>query len=1317
MVICLAMSTALFVACNDLTDSGSASSSEQSPVGSITLSQESALMDLYETLTLTATLSDVEGEVAWSSSDTTKATVENGVVTSLAEGEVVITASIGEVKAECAITIESSGQIPSLSLNKETVSMRLGDDFAIVATLRFKGIELQAKYSYESSNTQVATVENGIITATGTGEANIIVTAEYNGFTATKVVAVDVKSNVLLDVDANVVVLGTIDTEEYDVSKQVNAIVTVGEEVLANPALAWASEDATVVTVENGLITAVGAGSTVVTVAYTHTTGEEFVVNVNVTVEKPVFEATLENAVIDLGEDKASEVEIDLAGIEQAKEDLVAVVNVTNYNAEVAFKLVDGKVVLERQNLTVGTIELSFEYALAIYVVEVKVTCDRYTLISYASEADVSKASIRWGTDLGASVDTNVKYGDEEGSLKLTFLANGANYMKFETMTLTDVSDYDYIIFNVLNATGRQFSITYLWTNHVNLPASDEWQEVRLPVKSIRDGNIKDYNDVPYSPTNIGGLAIYIDLNGHTPGSEFYFSSLRAEKAPKVEEPVAGPETHMNFDSSNDLLGLDKGGYTLSINKDAKYIYGEEAGSLKVTTANKTGDSAIVVTSPLNKDMSAYDAVAFRVYNTTDSAIMVGTWWAADTSCAPGQWTEVRITKEKINKGDVTGSSSMANVNELRIRFINGIPAGGVVYVSAVVGIYIEGETPENAVVNFDHVADLDKVSSGEYQLSIDKTIVYGEENGSLKVTAASKTGDTAITVTAPVNADMSEYDYVAFRVYNATESAIMVGTWWAADTACAPGKWTEIKLLPTMGLDGFSFANMANMKLRIISGLPAGGVIYISSVVGEKVEQEVIPENVVASFNTKNATNYVSLAWGDNHTMEWTNEVKAEGEAGSLKITCIKAKNNNYLKISNPHIKDISAYDYIELSIYNPTERDFGFSIAWAEGITAKAGQWTTLRVPVSSFVNGKVTDAWSGAPYSATNITNSHFYIDAANMELNDYFYVSSIKAVKENAQPEEPEQPEQPEQPEEPEQPEDGSQIVVDFDSEEDLARVDNGGYTLSIDTETVYGEEAGSLKVTTASKTGDSAITVTAPVNADMSAFDYVAFRVYNATESAIMVGTWWAADTNCAPGEWTEVKLLATMGLDGFSFENMANMKIRIISGLPAEGVIYISAVVGAKADTADANVIKEFHKNINDINLPSDHGSAEYTTEQKYGEEAGSLKLTTKKSSEVYIGINTSMIPDVSSYEYVVFRVYNPTESNIQVGLLWCADTVCKAGEWTDVKIPVATFAAGNAQNFAGNALSATNISGFVIRFIGGFATGDVFYISAIRAI
>ena len=992
MVICLAMSTALFVACREVVDSSS--SNDDGPVASITLNHESALMDLYETLTLTATLSNVEGEVVWSSSDASKATVENGVVTSLAEGEVVITASIGEVKAECAITIESSGQIPSLSLNKETVSMRLGDDFAIVATLRFKGVELQAEYSYESSNTQVATVENGIITATGTGEANIIVTAEYNGFTATKVVAVDVKSNVLLDVDANVVLLGTIDTEEYDVSKQVNATVTVGEEVLANPALAWASEDATVVTVENGLITAVGAGSTVVTVAYTHTTGEEFVVNVNVTVEKPVFEATLENSVIDLGEDKASEVEIDLAGIDQAKEDLVAVVNVTNYNAEVAFSVVDGKVVLARQNLTIGTIELSFEYALAIYVAEVKVTCDRYTLISYASEADTSKASIRWGTDLSASVDTNVKFGDDEGSLKLSFLANGNNYMRFETMTLTDVSDYDYVVFNVLNTTGRQISVTYLWTNHVNIPASDEWKEVRLPIKSIRDGNIKDYNDVPYSPTNIGGLAIYLGIEGLSAGDSFYFSSLYVEKIPKVEEPVAGPETHMNFDSSNDLLGLDNGGYTLSINKNAQYIYGEEAGSLEVTTANKTGDSAIVITSPLNKDMSAYDAVAFRVYNTTDSAIMVGTWWAADTSCAPGEWTEVRITKEKINKGDVTGSSSMANVNELRIRFIDGIPAGGVVYVSAVVGV----------------------------------------------------------------------------------------------------------------------------------------------------------KEPVV-------------------------------------------------------------------------------------------------------------------------------------------------------------------------EPEQPEDGSQIVVDFDNEEDLARLDNGGYTLSIDTETVYGEEAGSLKVTTASKTGDSAITVTAPVNANMSEYDYVAFRVYNATESAIMVGTWWAADTNCDPGKWTEVKLLATMGLDGFSFENMANMKIRIISGLPAEGVIYISAVVGAKADTADANVIKEFHKNINDINLPADHGSAEYTTEQKYGDEAGSLKLTTKKSSEVYIGINTSMIPDVSSYEYVVFRVYNPTESNIQVGLLWCADTVCKAGEWTDVKIPVATFAAGNAQNFAGNALSASNISGFVIRFIGGFATGDVFYISAIRAI
>ena len=87
------------------------SSSGEVAVESVTLDKTAAELDVGEAVTLTATVTPdnaTDKTVTWESSDSSVATVENGVVTGVAAGDATITAKAGSKEVTCTVTVKEA---------------------------------------------------------------------------------------------------------------------------------------------------------------------------------------------------------------------------------------------------------------------------------------------------------------------------------------------------------------------------------------------------------------------------------------------------------------------------------------------------------------------------------------------------------------------------------------------------------------------------------------------------------------------------------------------------------------------------------------------------------------------------------------------------------------------------------------------------------------------------------------------------------------------------------------------------------------------------------------------------------------------------------------------------------------------------------------------------------------------------------------------------------------------------------------------------------------------------------------------------------
>ena len=235
-------------------------------VTGVSLNKDSLTLDVGASDTLTATITPdnaTNKNVTWSSDNENVVTVENGKVTAVGTGSATITVTTedGGKTATCTVTVKEAANVPvtSVSLDKTSLELTEGGTGTLIATVEPNNAT-NKNVTWSTSNASIATVNNGEVTAVSAGTATITVTTADGGKTATCAVTVTAAT-----VPVTGVTLNKTSTSLYvGATETLTATVQPGN--ASNQTVTWSTSDASVATVENGVVRATGRGTATITV-------------------------------------------------------------------------------------------------------------------------------------------------------------------------------------------------------------------------------------------------------------------------------------------------------------------------------------------------------------------------------------------------------------------------------------------------------------------------------------------------------------------------------------------------------------------------------------------------------------------------------------------------------------------------------------------------------------------------------------------------------------------------------------------------------------------------------------------------------------------------------------------------------------------------------------------------------------------------------------------------------------------------------------------------------------------------------------------
>ncbi|MDR3319364.1 MAG: hypothetical protein LBS99_07990, partial [Clostridiales bacterium] len=601
-----------------------------------------------------------------------------------------------------------------------------------------------------------------------------------------------------------------------------------------------------------------------------------------------------------------------------------------------------------------------------------------------------------------------------------------------------------------------------------------------------------------------GSYVIVIHAEGSFGNAKDYEYTVLAADGPSeiVQGKIGYFDEEFGLKQATGLRG-NEANITTEYVTDTRYK--DEAGSLKVTFTEWDDRNLLQLGNLLESDISDYEYLVYRVYNPNEFRLMAGWGWFGDTSCPAGRWTTVSVPVSSINGDNYAGipTASSSDVTGLCIRVAGHDVVAGVVPLPADTSFYIsalyaipypaatpptEGERVSGKIGYFDTEyglqqieAETGKFDNIETEYVTDK--YYGAEAGSIKVTFTFWDADNLLRLRNLFETDVSDYDYLVYRVYNPNDFDMMAGYAWFGDTTCKQNAWTAISVDLLNGLpnSGRTTADITGLGIRVAgaggTAVPAGTSFYISALYAGKISSATAPtaeSGKIGYFDTEFGENQVLARPGgfDNITAEYSAVVKYGAEAGSLKVTFTTwDADYNLLRLRNLLESDVSGYDYLIYRVYNPNAYAFTASYAWFGDTNCAANSWTEVCVTTAA-VNGAENA-------TAANVTGLGIRVFGGGVTDGTVFYISAMYAVHKP------------------------SDIVSGkigyFDTEFGVHQVtakDYAGSTPPVEYSTAYkyGTEDGSLKVTY--WTTDQGLVLRNLFETDVSGYDYLVYRVYN-----------------------------------------------------------------------------------------------------------------------------------------------------------------------------------------------------------------------------
>ena len=398
------------------------------PVTGVTLNKTTLELEKDQTEKLVATVlpanADGDKTVTWKSSNNAVATVsQDGTVTAVGKGSCNITATTENGKtATCKVTVGVPLKSISFKDNVTSKTMNKGEEFTLEVVYNPADTDADKTITWSSTDTSVATVENGKVTAIGGGETEIKATT-VNGLEAICKVKVEVPLTSISIKTETSIQFGQ--TEKLEVTY--NPVDTTADKTIA-----WESADEAIAKVStDGTIEGVGVGETTITA--TASNGQKVTCKVTVLpVELNSISITEQNIILNKGENETLTVTYNP---ENTTEDKTVTWSSDNEDAVTVSE--DG--VIQAVGAGKATITAQVGDKQATTEVEVKVPLESISLnetekqlnkgdnlqltVTYNPEDTTVNKTVTW-----TSTDDTVATVDENG--KVTALKAGTTYIK-----------------------------------------------------------------------------------------------------------------------------------------------------------------------------------------------------------------------------------------------------------------------------------------------------------------------------------------------------------------------------------------------------------------------------------------------------------------------------------------------------------------------------------------------------------------------------------------------------------------------------------------------------------------------------------------------------------------------------------------------------------------------------------------------------------------------------------------------------------------------------------------------------------------------